>query len=312
MSKPGRRIDMNILENMQEVFDLSPECMVLYEYPAGEIIYYNHSVYRFCESGQEENTDILKRIGNIREYSASGEFLAKDDSPSGRALFLGETVDNEEIIMELENGSRKWIVVSAIPVKDSKGKLIAVAKVWHDITRQKQAESKIDENENFDHLTGVYSRVKLMELAHRTFLRAENDGHPVAVLIIDIDGFRAVNDKYGHSAGDQVLHDFAEFLTGNFRTTDLFGRLGGTEFMVILPEITLKAAVEIAEKTRKIIEDMPFDTVTGVVSLTVSIGTAALDKKSEIPTFEQLYIKAEQALFEAINNGGNRTGIPKS
>jgi len=155
-----------------------------------------------------------------------------------------------------------------------------------------------------DSLTSLYNRRHLFELADREFQRARRYRLPLAVMMVDIDEFKRVNDTYGHAIGDQVLQRVAECCRKELRGVDVIGRYGGDEFVALLPETGLSAACQVAERLRKTIAERVLDTKAGRVTITVSLGIAVLDDDHLTP--ETLLDHADQSLYRAKQNGRNR------
>jgi len=135
--------------------------------------------------------------------------------------------------------------------------------------------------------------------------RAGQGGDPVAVLVMDIDHFKAVNDGFGHDAGDEVLREFAVRLATNVRAIDLPCRLGGEEFVVVMPGASLEDATRVADRIRRDIESQPFPIMGGAegLSITVSIGVAA-SVGGDTP--EALLKRADEGVYEAKAHGRNK------
>jgi diguanylate cyclase (GGDEF)-like protein len=155
-----------------------------------------------------------------------------------------------------------------------------------------------------DSLTGLYNHRHFFELAGREFQRARRYQLALSVIMLDIDEFKRVNDGYGHAIGDQVLQGVAECCRNELRGVDVTGRYGGDEFVAMLPETGLSAACQVAERLRKCIAEKVLDTRAGRVTVTVSLGVAALDDEHLTP--ETLLDRADQALYVAKQNGRNR------
>jgi diguanylate cyclase (GGDEF)-like protein len=155
-----------------------------------------------------------------------------------------------------------------------------------------------------DSLTGLYNHRHLFELADRELQRARRYQLPLAVIMLDIDDFKRVNDTYGHATGDQVLQGVADCCQKELRRVDVIGRYGGDEFVAVLPETGLSAACQVAERLRKSIAERVLDTKAGRVTVTVSLGVAVLD--DEHLTAETLLDCADKALYVAKKNGRNR------
>lgn len=155
-----------------------------------------------------------------------------------------------------------------------------------------------------DALTGLSNRRAIMaELASR-FQLAVRYGRPLAVVLCDLDHFKGVNDTHGHPAGDAVLRSFAEVVTQSFREPDLVGRIGGEEFLVLLPETELEGAKVGAERLRRALEATPVDIGTGLIHVTCSLGVAA--RREDDPEAGALVGRADAALYKAKAAGRNR------
>ncbi len=155
-----------------------------------------------------------------------------------------------------------------------------------------------------DSLTGTYNRRYANTHLDALIDRCRESGSDLAIMILDIDRFKLVNDTHGHAAGDAVLKEFAQRLQNNVRGMDLVARMGGEEFMVIMPEVSQSLVNEVAERVRKATEDAPFELTPGdgTRKVTVSIGVAVL--KSTESVFE-LIKRADDALYASKNNGRN-------
>jgi diguanylate cyclase (GGDEF)-like protein len=164
---------------------------------------------------------------------------------------------------------------------------------------------------NFDHLTGMCNRRYFMDLAERELERARRYQKPLAILGVDIDYFKRINDNYGHKAGDIALQKFAVTCHEVVRQTDLVGRMGGEEFAILLPETDLGRAREIAERLRKRVEESELSLPDGetVLHFTVSIGLTLLPAAGEKTELDALLHKADMALYQAKNAGRNRVLI---
>jgi diguanylate cyclase (GGDEF)-like protein len=154
-----------------------------------------------------------------------------------------------------------------------------------------------------DGVTGLLNHRAIHEHLRVELLRAQRFGHSLAVLMIDLNGFKLFNDTYGHPAGDRVIRQVAHLLRDNVRSVDLVGRYGGDEFIVVLPETTAASASMVAAKLRKIVAKDGFQTEDGkVVPIGASFGVACFpDDASQI---EQLVAQADANLYESKHRGG--------
>lgn len=163
----------------------------------------------------------------------------------------------------------------------------------------------IKEKAHRDELTGLLNRHHFFELAEKELYRTTRYGHPLSVIMLDIDYFKEVNDRYGHLNGDEVLRILANRLRERFRKSDIIGRFGGEEFVVLLPETPLNDAIHVAEDIRRAVEEEPFKLKSGEeIKLTISIGITTYQET--IKSIDQLIEVADQALYEAKRTGRNR------
>ena len=157
----------------------------------------------------------------------------------------------------------------------------------------------------FDDLTGLYNRRSLAGAIEAGCQRAREHRHHLAVLMLDLDHFKQVNDQHGHAVGDAVLKEFAARLSTAVRDSDLVGRHGGEEFVVMLPDTDADAAMAVAERIRGAIGATLFAGNSGPIAVTVSIGASTLAAgESAAPC--QLLEEADRALYEAKRAGRNR------
>ncbi len=153
-----------------------------------------------------------------------------------------------------------------------------------------------------DGMTGLFNRSHFLLRGETEFERAQRYHHPLAILLLDIDRFKSINDRYGHDMGDRVIVELANILRYMAREADVTARLGGEEFVVLLPETDVTQAGILAERLRIAIAATPLQTVCDV-RLTVSIGVSGSDGNA---TLGELLKQADLALYKAKNAGRNR------
>lgn len=155
-----------------------------------------------------------------------------------------------------------------------------------------------------DELTGINNRRGLFELGNREFSVSKRLNRPLTALMIDLDNFKEINDKYGHVIGDVTLREVAQLILTNIREIDIIGRYGGEEFVVLLTNSDLRSSLVVAERIRQAIENQEFMTEAGPIQVTVSIGIDELD--SMTTDLEKLIKRADRALYIAKHNGRNQ------
>ena len=158
-----------------------------------------------------------------------------------------------------------------------------------------------------DALTGLGNRRRLRAAGEEEYRRAGRFGHPLAALMLDLDHFKQVNDRYGHGAGDDVLREVAHRIQATVREIDVPARYGGEEFAVVLPETGLDTAHEVAERIRRAVAGAPIATRQGPVAVTLSAGVAVTDARSG--DLGALLEAADGALYQAKAAGRNRVAV---
>lgn len=233
-----------------------------------------------------------------------------------------------ELVNRKKNGEEYFEAVSISPITDSRGVVTHFVAVKEDITGRKQAEEEIHqvnrqlqlqldeirllqdelrEQAIRDPLTGLYNRRYLDEMLEHEFARAERDGTPISFVMIDIDHFKNLNDRFGHGAGDAILKKLAAQLLGQSRVADIICRYGGEEFLAVLPNIKAEAAQQVAERWRKLFLGSTLPLQYGDAMSTISCGIAEFPQHGE--TGDELITMADRAMYQAKALGRNRVVI---
>jgi diguanylate cyclase (GGDEF)-like protein len=199
------------------------------------------------------------------------------------------------------------------------GLLLSVV-LWHKNTRyillqrelsQRNAELTQQQDElvwlaKRDALTGLFNRGEFLRLAEQELLRSQRHGTDTSAIMLDLDFFKRVNDVYGHPAGDAVLKHTADCLLGTVRATDVVARIGGEEFVVLLPQTALDAAVTLAEKLLRVLRQTPAPIQSDLkINVTASLGVGCLPG-GHTGSVASLYAAADHALYKAKQGGRNR------
>jgi len=166
----------------------------------------------------------------------------------------------------------------------------------------KEAYRRIEELAELDELTGAYNRRCVMRMLEEEIARARRLNAPCSVALIDLDWFKRINDAYGHPTGDDVLRTFAITVFANIRTVDRFGRYGGEEFLLVLPDTTTEQAANMLDRLRKIIADLDWSALSAQLRVTISAGIATLRPDE---TSDTLLARADHALYAAKAKGRN-------
>ena len=167
----------------------------------------------------------------------------------------------------------------------------------------KEAYKRIEELAELDELTGSFNRRCIMRMLNEEIARAGRSGLPCSIALIDLDWFKRINDAYGHPTGDEVLRTFAITMFANIRTNDRFGRYGGEEFLLVLPDMATDDAVRALDRLRAIIADLDWSAFSSGMKVTISAGVATLQPNETPDTF---LTRADRALYTAKARGRDR------
>jgi diguanylate cyclase (GGDEF)-like protein len=179
-----------------------------------------------------------------------------------------------------------------------------------EIDRRRALEHQLKEMASTDHLTGLANRRKYEVLFTHEIQRARRSGSPLSVCIMDLDHFKNINDTYGHGAGDEVLRSLAQLMKHKLRPMDVVGRLGGEEFIILLPETNVEQAAIIATRLLDALAATEIDVGKAVIKVTATIGISAL--LTHDTDFNTIIARADEALYRGKNAGRNRVVIKKS
>jgi diguanylate cyclase (GGDEF)-like protein/PAS domain S-box-containing protein len=217
-------------------------------------------------------------------------------------------LDGVELDLVRKDGSTFPVSVSASAVKGADGQLTSTRSTVFDITQRKALEARLDRLARTDTLTGLPNRRDFFDEARRELQRRQRAAGPTAVLMLDVDHFKRINDTHGHAAGDAVLAALAGRLAATLRAVDRLARIGGEEFAVLLPDTTPDRAAEVAERLRVAVAAVPVSTPeVGDVPVTVSVGVAACE--ADDTDVEAALHLADDALYQAKAQGRNRVAM---
>ncbi len=172
-----------------------------------------------------------------------------------------------------------------------------------EIARRQGLEDELRALASVDGLTGIYNRRHFLELGEKELARAQRYGHPLALMMMDVDHFKRINDTYGHAAGDEVLKRLAATCTANLRGPDILGRLGGEEFAVVMPECGVDAAQSAAERLRLKLAKVEVPSEQGTIGFTISIGVVGRESGEGLT---EALDRADKAMYAAKQGGRNR------
>ncbi|MDX8388029.1 MAG: sensor domain-containing diguanylate cyclase [Ghiorsea sp.] len=245
------------------------------------------------------------------DFLANQEIWMERVHPDDRARVLGEvgqSIQDEcpfhsEYKIRTKNNKTIWVKDAADVVRDQDEDLY-LQGVLYDISERKETEQKMLHLAHFDHLTGLANRALFLDRLKQAVAQSKRNKQPFAVMFLDLDGFKAINDSLGHQAGDVLLAEAANRLRSHVREADTVARMGGDEFTIILSDIQSKSDIRIvAEKLIASISET-YPHIQHTQAVTMSMGIAMYPKDSQ--QSDELVTLADDAMYKAKKAGKNR------
>ncbi|HVL38121.1 MAG TPA: diguanylate cyclase [Fimbriimonadaceae bacterium] len=297
----------------EELFNGMPAACFTFD-EAGRIHEWNREAETLF--GIAPHRTLLQPVVSI--FGARGSFWTPEVIEQ---VFKGRSLTDMEWVYESEDREARWLVCNVFPLVGTGGEILGAISANVDITERKLAERRVKEqmaeiasqkaalqeaNERLallaltDGLTGLCNHRRFQEILEEQFLRLRETEEPLSVVMLDVDHFKAYNDTYGHTEGDNVLKTVAQALTESCLEQEIVARYGGEEFSIVLANTGLSGAVQAAERFREAIahQDWPLRKVT------VSVGVATSDPSVTRP--KQLIERADEALYASKQAGRNR------
>jgi diguanylate cyclase (GGDEF)-like protein/PAS domain S-box-containing protein len=213
-------------------------------------------------------------------------------------------------VLITRSGHEVAIQESAAPICDRQGRVIGAVIVFHDVTKERRLKRALSYQASHDALTGLINRREFDNRLHATVLSAQRGEGTYALLYIDLDQFKVVNDTCGHQAGDRLLRDVTGLLQSRVRASDTIARLGGDEFGVLLEGCTVEQSTRIAEGVRQSIRDYRF--VWGASTLSVGASVGVVQITAETESVANVMSAADIACYAAKDEGRNRVHLYES
>jgi len=244
--------------------------------------------------------DVLNLVNEITRETIENPLMC--------ALGRGEAgAPADHSVLITRSGQEVAIQESAAPICDRQGRVIGAVIVFHDVTKERRLKRALSYQASHDALTGLINRREFDNRLHAAVLSAQRGEGAYALLYIDLDQFKVVNDTCGHQAGDRLLRDVTGLLQARVRASDTIARLGGDEFGVLLEGCSLEQATKIADGVRQAIRDYKF--MWGASTLSVGASVGVVQIKSDTENVASIMSAADIACYAAKDDGRNRIHV---
>ncbi|MDB5690759.1 MAG: putative diguanylate cyclase [Sphingomonas bacterium] len=278
-------------ERVEKMFAASPVPMIVTARDNGEILRINDAARSFIGSD-------IADIGDIYIDGADRRHILEQLDAVG-------LVRDYEIRVRSGDGTARTVLVNATMLELSSGRHIISGII--DISDRKAVERDLEWLATTDTLTGLPNRLSFFAAGRAEMLRARRTGAPLALLMIDLDEFKQVNDSFGHQGGDEALRSFASICRSVAGQGQMAARLGGEEFGILLRNTDIDTAADLAERLRSAVQHHSIETRRGTIRITLSIGIAMVDQQDA--DLDPALARADAALYAAKDGGRNRVSI---
>ncbi len=289
-------IEQMMLDNEQllrSMLEILPVPIYIARWSDGRLVFVNRKT---CLLFQQSANKLLR--------SRCVDFFVNERDNENLRSMLETVHDMREVEVRMKTAQGAEFTAELAAIMMDYGSQSAVLVSLNDISHRKKLEAELFHQASYDELTGVSNRRHFLMQAEQEMRRARRFGRDMSIMMIDIDHFKPINDKFGHASGDVVLSGLVKASLESLRESDIMGRLGGEEFGVILPETGLSAAIDAANRLRQHLSERPIITPKSAVTCTASIGVAQL--KEQDGTIDDMLARADEALYRAKEGGRNR------
>lgn len=290
-----RKRHENELRKLSQAVEQSPAAVVLTN-PQGQIEYANPKFSQITGYSLEEV------LGKNSRFLKSGETSSEDYSNLWETITSGREWHGE-FHNRRKDGTLFWEQASISPVRNNTGEISHFLAIKEDITERKRYEEQLQHLATHDDLTGLANRALMQDRLEQSILFAKRSGRLVAILLLDLDRFKIINDSLGHSFGDSLLKIIADRLRESVRGADTVARLGGDEFVILLAEVASEE--DVGKVAKKILDNIttPFQIEDREITITASLGISIYPQDGEDE--ETLIRNADIAMYRAKEEGNS-------
>jgi len=272
------------------------------------ILYWNQAAERITGFPADEVVGGRCSDNILMHVDENGEQLCLDGCPLAATMEDGKLREMEAYLHH-KQGHRVPVSVRAAALRDDQGRISGVVEIFTDISSREAKLLRVQELERLamrDGLTGLANRRYMEDEFSSRIDESERYAVPFGVLFMDIDHFKAINDRYGHDAGDQVLRTVASTLEQCARSFDVVGRWGGEEFVALIRNVDLEALGRIGERYRSLVARSETHSAEGTIRATVSVGGTLLARGD---TIEDVLRRADALMYRSKEEGRNRVTV---
>jgi diguanylate cyclase (GGDEF)-like protein/PAS domain S-box-containing protein len=286
-------------QRLRAVLEILPYPIYVARRSDGQILFVNRKT---CLLFQQSAGQFLRM--------KSPDFFVEAKDRENLNNLLDSVADIRDVEVRMRTAQGRVFTAELAAITLDYGGAPAVLVALNDISQRKEMEAELFRQASTDSLTGISNRRYFENQAEQEMRRARRFARDMTVMMIDIDHFKPINDQHGHAVGDAVIQGVVKRALESLRQSDSIGRIGGEEFAVLLPETSLMAAYDVADRLRMHMQERPIIAGHTAITCTVSIGIAQLSAHDG--GIEDLMHRADTALYIAKNGGRNRVEIAQA
>ena len=280
-------------QHLRAILEILPYPIYIAKREGGDLLFVNRKT---CLMFQQSAGQLLR--------GRSSDFFVNPQEREDMRKLLDTIPDIRDVEVKMKTAQGRGFIAEVAAIAMDYSGIPAVLVALNDISQRKELEAELFRQASTDSLTGISNRRYFLAQAEQELRRSRRFARPMSVMMIDVDHFKSINDKLGHAVGDAVLQGVVKRSLESLRQSDSLGRVGGEEFAVILPETSLVAATEVAERLRQHLAERPIIAEREAITCTASVGVAQLTAKDG--SIDALLGRADAALYAAKKGGRNK------
>lgn len=292
---------------LQAIYDISPDGVLVVD-EKGTVLSHNLPFLSIWNLGPRlaRADDLTASIKGDNDQTLLTRVLDQIQNPEAYLARVQQLYDHPDQIDRCEIALKdgRTLERQSTVLRDGQQRYMGRAWFFRDVTTQKQHEAELVRLARYDVLTGAANRRYFLERAEQECARSRRHQLPLSLMLVDLDHFKQINDRYGHAYGDEALKQFSAVMRGRLRDSDLLARIGGEEFVILMPSTALAGATLLAERLRVAMADQPLPIIDHLLPVRFSAGVTQL--KGDDLDIDACLKRADDAMYRAKQSGRDR------
>ncbi|EYC52001.1 diguanylate cyclase [Hylemonella gracilis str. Niagara R] len=292
---------------LQAIYDISPDGVLVVD-EEGQVLSHNLPFLQICNlnPGTAHGSLVPSTMSATQAQDLLPKLLDQVQDPEAYLARLRQLQEHPDQVDRCEIALKdgRTLERQSTVLRDGQQRSLGRAWFFRDVTAQKRHEAELVRLARYDPLTGAANRRYFLERAEQECARSRRHQLPLSVMLVDLDHFKQINDQYGHAYGDEALKQFSAVVRGRLRDSDLLARIGGEEFIVLMPSTALAGATLLAERLRTALANQPLPIIDHLLPVRFSAGVTQF--KGDDQDIETCLKRADEAMYRAKQSGRDR------